>query len=263
MKIKRIIAIVLCALTLIGAMPLTASATSVNIESETNAAADYLEYYSSGWNDLNTPKHWILQTGEIVYCVQHKAANPHGVAYQQIDMTSLYSSRTLRGLQIIAENGYPAKTPSGFTADQARQATANAIRFWLSEEGDSQQYNFTNRSAHPTYIRAKSGYGHVLAWADELLAMARAQTLMSHAISFSPYSMALTVSGGYFVGTTSISLYNCNGGYVLDTSSLPSGSTVSGYTGNNGDNASCRKLSSGGWCNLYAGGLQNTYGENV
>lgn len=240
MKIKRIIAIALCALTLIGAMPLTASAASVNIESDTNAAADYLEYYSSGWNDLNTPKHWIMQTGEIVYCVQHKAANPHGVAYQQIDMSSLYSSRTLRGLQIIAENGYPAKTPLGFTADQARQATANAIRFWLSEEGDSQQYNFTNRSAHPTYIRAKNGYGHVLAWADELLAMARAQTLMTHTVSFSPSSMALTVSGDYFVGTTSVSLYNCNGGYMLDTSSLPSGSTVSGYTGNNGDTLTIR-----------------------
>lgn len=240
MKIKRIIAIALCALTLIGAMPLTASAASVNIESETNSAADYLEYYSSGWNDLNTPKHWIMQTGEIVYCVQHKATNPHGVAYQQIDMSSLYSSRTLRGLQIIAENGYPAKTPSGFTADQARQATANAIRFWLSEEGDSQQYSFTNRSAHPTYIRAKSGYGHVLAWADDLLAMARAQALMSHNVSFSPASMALTVSGDFFVGTTSVSLYNCNGGYVLDTSSLPSGSTVAGYTGNNGDTLTIR-----------------------
>lgn len=178
MKIKRTMALLLCALMLIGLLPTSAlAAGTVNIESQTNSAADYLEYYSGGWKDLNTPKHWIVQTGEIVYCVQHKAANPHGQAYRQIDMSGLYSSRTLRGLQIIAENGYPAKTPSGFTSDQARQATANAIRFWLSEEGDSQQYDFTNRIYNPGAIRAKSGYEHVLAWADQLLAMARSRSI--------------------------------------------------------------------------------------
>ena len=235
MKIKRIVAMVMCALTLVGLVPITAMAATITIESETNAAADYLEYYNGSWNDMNTPKHWVEQTGETVYCVQHKKANPHGVAYQQIDMSSLYSSRTLRGLQIIAQNGYPNNTPSGFTADEARQATANAIRFWLSEEGDSQQYGFTNRAANPGSVRAKSGYAHVLNWADQLLAMARAQTLLTHKVSFSPSSMALTVSGEYFVGTTTVTLLNCDGGYQLDKSSLPSGSTVTGYTGKSGD----------------------------
>jgi|GEM_PF-4522833 len=67
---KRIIAVLLCALTLIGLMPTGAFAagSEVTIESQTNAAFDYLEYYSEGsWHDLNTPKHTIEQTGEIAY----------------------------------------------------------------------------------------------------------------------------------------------------------------------------------------------------
>ena len=235
-KCKQILAALLCVLLLFAIIPAGAlAAGSVNVESETNAAFDYLEYNSDGWKDLNTPKHWITQTGEIVYCVQHKKGNPHGVAYQQVDMASLYSSRTLRGLQVIAEHGYPAVTPSGFTADEARQATANAIRFWLSEEGDNQQYNFTNRSTNPNAIRAKSGYAHVLAWADELLELARAQKLMTHTVSISPSSLALSASGEYFTGTATVTLTNCNGGYVLNQSALPSGSSVTGFTGKSGD----------------------------
>lgn len=237
MKIKRITAMLLCVLTLVGLVPSSAlAAGTFTIESQTNSAFDYLEYYKDGsWNDLNTPKHWVEQTGEIVYCVQHKKDNPHGEEYRLLDMSSLYSSRTLRGLQIIAENGYPSRVPSGFSEDEARQATANAIRFWLAEEGDSQQYSFTNRISNPTEIRAKSGYEHVLDWADQLLGMARSQSLMNHSISFSPFSIALSVSGDSFVGTTTVNLTNCNNGYQLDKSSLPSGSTVTGYTGSNGD----------------------------
>lgn len=59
---------------------------------------------------------------------------------------------------------------------------------------------------------------------------------MTNSVNFSPSTISLSVSGDYFVGTTRVSLNNCNGGYKLDTASLPSGVTVSGCTGNNGDN---------------------------
>ena len=81
MKTKsKIIALLLCVLTLVGLLPTAAFAAeqNVTIESQSNSAFDYLEYYSNGsWHDLNTPKHTIEQTGQIAYCVEHSASNPH------------------------------------------------------------------------------------------------------------------------------------------------------------------------------------------
>lgn len=237
-RLKRPVALFLCLLAVLSLLPMTASAaTRVTIDSQFNSEGfDYFEYYNASgqWVDLNTPKHTILETGQIAYCIQHKLGNPHGVGYSEIDPLDSYSTRTVRGIQIILENGYPCTT-NGFTDDQARQATANALRFWLSEEGADSQWNFTNRRDNPDLIRAKSGYQSLLDWADELLQMARNQQLLTHSVSFSPASMELTVSGDYFVGTTKVTLTNCSGGYTLDKSSLPSGTVVTGFTGKNGD----------------------------
>ncbi|PWM25687.1 MAG: hypothetical protein DBX40_04630, partial [Clostridiales bacterium] len=79
MTTKRIMALLMCLLTIIGLLPGAAFAaqSTVTIESQTNSAFDYLEYYKDGaWKDLNTPRHWIEQTGEVVYCVEHAAGNP-------------------------------------------------------------------------------------------------------------------------------------------------------------------------------------------
>lgn len=229
---------VLCLLAGLSLLPMTAlAATRVTIDSQFNSEGfDYFEYYNADgrWVDLNTPKHTIVETGQIAYCIQHKLGNPHGVGYSEIDPLDSYSTRTVRGIQIILENGYPCTT-NGFTDDQARQATANAIRFWLSEEGADSQWNFTNRKNNPNLVRAKSGYQSLLDWADELLQMARNQQLLSHSVSFSPASMELTVSGDYFVGSTKVTLQNCSGGYTLDKSSLPPDTIVTGFTGKNGD----------------------------
>lgn len=235
MKAKRLTAWLVCLLTVISMIPAgtaMAAASTVTIESQTNSAFDYLEYYSDGaWKDLNTPRHWIEATGEVVYCVEHAAGNPHGQTYTATSPSSVFSSSTLSGLNSILMYGYPNNTPSGFTADEARQATANAIRFWLSEQGEAESYSFTNRSANPGYIRAKSGYEHVLEWADELLAKARARQSLPHSIGFSPSTIQLTASGSGFSGQTSVQLTNINSGYTLNTSSLPSGASVTGYTG--------------------------------
>ncbi len=162
MKAKRLMALLLCLLTVIGIIPAgtaLAAGNTVTIESQTNSAFDYLQYYSDGsWKDLNTPRHWIESTGEIVYCVEHAATNPHGQTYTATSPSSVFSSSTLSGLNSIFMYGYPNNKPSGFTGDEARQATANAIRFWLSEQGEADSYGFTNRRDNPNSIRAKSGY---------------------------------------------------------------------------------------------------------
>lgn len=235
MKTKRIMALLLCLLTVIGVLPGVALAapSTVTIESQTNSAFDYLQYYSDGaWKDLNTPRHWIEQTGEVVYCVEHAADNPHGDTYTATSPSSVFSASTLSGLNSILMYGYPNNKPSGFTDDEARQATANAIRFWLSEQGEAESYSFTNRNANPNSIRAKSGYEHVLEWADELLAKARARQELPHAIAFTPSTVELTANGSGFSGQTAVKLTNINSGYTLNTNSLPAGASVSGYTGN-------------------------------
>ena len=234
MTTKRIMALLMCLLTVIGLIPDAAFAaqSTVTIESQTNSAFDYLEYYKDGaWKDLNTPRHWIEQTGEVVYCVEHAAGNPHSDTYTAASPSSVFSGSAISGLNSILMYGYPNNRPSGFTDDEARQATANAIRFWLSEQGEAESYSFTNRRANPNSIRAKSGYEHVLEYADELLAKARARQELPHSIGFLPSTVQLSASGGGFSGQTTVQLTNINSGYTLDTSALPSGSNVSGYTG--------------------------------
>ena len=203
MTTKRIMALLMCLLTITGLIPGAAFAaqSTVTIESQTNSAFDYLEYYKDGaWKDLNTPRHWIEQTGEVVYCVEHAADNPHGDTYTATLPSSVFSASTLSGLNSILMYGYPNNRPSGFTDDEARQATANAIRFWLSEQGEAESYSFTNRKTNPNAIRAKKGYEHVLEYADELLAKARARQELPHSIDFSPSTVQLTASGSNFSG---------------------------------------------------------------
>ena len=268
MKTKRIMALLMCLLTVIGLIPGAAFAaqSTVTIESQTNSAFDYLEYYKDGaWKDLNTPRHWIEQTGEVVYCVEHAAGNPHGDTYTAASPSSVFSASTLSGLNSILMYGYPNNRPSGFTDDEARQATANAIRFWLSEQGEAESYSFTNRRTNPDAIRAKSGYEHVLEYADELLAKARARQDLPHVVDFSPSTVQLTASGNGYVGQTSVLLTNINSGYTLDTSRLPSGSRVSGYTGGRSETLTITLPASaaGQSFNIYAEGMDTRSIDNI
>ena len=199
--LTKILALVLCLISLFTFLPASSAFAdeaypqNVTIESEKNNAFDYLEYYSSGkWKDLNTPRHWIESTGQVCYCIEHSEGNPHGASYTATAPSQVFSANTLAGLQTILMYGYPCNVPDGFTEDEARQATANAIRFWLSENGEPGSYSFTNRKAHPTYIRAKKGYEHVLTWADELLQMARDKKTLSHNIPTSAPLFWLCVS---------------------------------------------------------------------
>ncbi len=240
--LTKLLALFMCMITVLSFVPAVASADeepfpqNVTIESQTNSAFDYLEYYNgSKWKDLNTPKHWIESTGQVCYCIEHTDGNPHGASYTATAPSQVFGANTLAGLQTILMFGYPCNTPDGFTEDEARQATANAIRFWLSENGEPGSYSFTNRKAHPTYIRAKKGYEHVLTWADELLQMARDKKTLSHNIEFTPSALTLTKSGDKFTGKTTVKLTNINSGYTLDTSALPSGVTITGYTGTKGE----------------------------
>ena len=254
MKRKKMILISVTAgvIALVTLLLFTTSALAVSIGSR--SVTDMFDYNGgSGWKSLSTPEHYVSGSSpeQVAYCLQHKNGSPHDAAYSDSDILGSYSSRVQTGLRIILENGYPYVT-GGLTATEARYATANAVRFWLSENGESGQYNFTNLGAYSdsqlrsyaasgriaSKIRARSGYTDVLQFSIELLITARSQSLMAHTVNLSTPSMS--ISGGYFVGTSTVSLTNMNGGYTLNTSGLPSGSSVTGYTGQSGDTLTIR-----------------------
>ena len=164
--LTKLLALFLCLITLLSFVPAVASADeepfqqTVTIESEKNNAFDYLEYYNgSKWKDLNTPKHWVESTGQVCYCIEHTDGNPHGATYTATAPSQVFGANTLAGLQTILMYGYPCNTPEGFTEDEARQATANAIRLFhcngpLSLKGGYPMLNF-NQAIDTNYPRSK------------------------------------------------------------------------------------------------------------
>lgn len=245
-KSRRVLALLLTLLTLCSVLPAGTAFAAGDVHIKSQDPPEYFTYLSGSgtWEGLSTPKHWVSETDAIAYCLQHKNDNPNNTLYHEARLEDYYSTRTINGIKIILERGYPSVTPGNMTEEQARYATANAIRFWLSEEGDPAFWNFTNRVTRPSAIRGGSCQ-HMLDWADELLGYARNQQFLNHAVSFSPSTLQMTKSGTYFVGTTTVTLTNCNGGYSLDQSGLPAGTIVEGHTGNSGDRLTIKVPQSG------------------
>ena len=246
---KKIAISVIVGVIVLATLMLFASSALAAVRIDSRSVTDMFDYNGgSGWKSLDAPEHYVVGTSpeQVAYCLQHRNDSPHNSSYNETDILDSYSARVRTGLRIIFENGYPYGT-GGLAAREARYATANAVRFWLSENGDASQYNFTNLGSYSdsqlrsaaasgkigSKIRANSGYTDVLQFSVELLIKARSQGLMPHDISLSTPSMY--ISGSYFVGTSYVALTNMNGGYTLNTSGLPAGSSVSGYTGRSGD----------------------------
>lgn len=198
----------------------------------------YFQTFGSNgtWKDIQTPSHWIVETGEVAYCLQTEKDTPYGGSYSTVDGSVYYSQRVLTGLQAILENGYPVST-GGYAANEARYATANAIRFWLAENYCDGVPQYLNLNANGQWIRGRYGYEGLYSWALELVQLARNQAVSSGstgALSFNPSTLELTDDGsGYFTGTTTVSTTLSR--YDLWAPFLPSDAILSGYNANNGD----------------------------
>ncbi len=145
---------------------------------------------------------------------------------------SAYSETTRLGFQAILEHGYP-NSNGGFTDAQARYATANAIRFWVAEQGCSSVLDWMDLTRFSQFFRAKSGYEALFNWSMELLNYARNGTVTRHGVVLS--DPVLTENSSYFIVTTTVSLENCSWGYTYDEGLLPPDTEVYGYTGSHGD----------------------------
>lgn len=285
-KLKRLVVLTLLVLTVILALPQSVWAGNISIGER--PSTKYMQYSSGGWKDLDTPQHFVVGSSpEIVsYCIQHAKTPPAdaGSLYSDTDILENYSAYTQNGLLIILENGYPYQT-NGLSADEARYATANAIRFWLSEreyfEGGNNFYNYTDMRGYtdaqlrsyaaagtiPTKVRTKAGYNNsILQWAIELLIMARNQQPLTQSIDFSPSSLNMSISGNYFVGSTTVLLTN-NKTYGLDLAHLPAGSFVTGNYGNHGDVITLyipiSAANAGGTFPLYTYGMDDRSRANI
>ena len=213
-------------------LPITAFADTAVVT--TGSMYSYFQTYGSNgvWKDIQTPSHWITSTGEVAYCLQTSMDPPYNSSYSTVDGSSYYSDYVLSGLMAILQNGYPA-TNGGFTDEQARYATANAIRFFLAENYADGVPQYLNLNVNGDWIRGKSGYESLYNWALSLVLLARqgATSSGSGSLSFSPSAITLTEEPGgeYFSGSITVNK-GISGSYGM-YSDLPSGSSISNYTG--------------------------------
>ena len=233
-KWRRSTAVLLCVILLFcTAFSMTAYADTAVVTSGTMYS--YFQTYGSNgvWKDIQTPSHWITSTGEVAYCLQTSMDQPYNSSYSTVDGSYYYSDYVLTGLMAILQNGYPS-TNAGFTDEQARYATANAIRFFLAENYADGVPQYLNLNVNGDWIRGKSGYEELYEWALYLVDLARwgaANPGSSGSLSFSPSSLALTEdsSGQYFTGSITVNK-NISDPYGI-AHSLPSGTLITGYTG--------------------------------
>lgn len=286
MKKGKLAALLLMLATLL-ILPQVVGAADLTIGSRSSTM--YMQYYSSGWNNMDTPQHYVVGTSpeRVSYCVAHRKTSPSsgGTGYNGNDVLSNYSNTTQLGLLAILESGYPFET-NGLSADEARYATANAIRFWLSEReyyegGTDLFYNYTDLHGYdngtlaayaaagliPSKVRTRAGYNNgVLQFAIQLLIKARNQEILNPSITYSPSTISLGLSGSYFVGSTTVVLSNCKT-YNINTAWLPPGTAVYGYTGNNGDVLTfyipISSATAGGTFGLPAAGIDNRTRSNI
>ncbi|MDO4990106.1 MAG: SpaA isopeptide-forming pilin-related protein, partial [Eubacteriales bacterium] len=214
-------------------LPLTAYADTAVVT--TGTMYSYFQTYGSNgvWKDIQTPSHWITSTSEVAYCLQTSMDPPYNSSYSTVDGSYYYNDYVLTGLLAIVQNGYPT-TNAGFTDEQARYATANAIRFFLAENYCDGVPQYLNLNVNGDWIRGKSGYEELYEWALYLVELAEwgaANPGSSGSLSFSPSSLALSEdsTGQYFTGQITVNK-NISDPYGL-AYSLPNGTVINGYTG--------------------------------
>lgn len=222
----------------------TTDAGSIKVEEEVSVNAlgnsaqitsGYLEnYFSSAGSGVVTPSHYIVSPETVAYCLQEQRLSPAGQTYVQYPSPENVgiNQTVLDGIQRILEHGYPAVTPPGLTDEQARYATANAIRTWEAIQGVNNVSDyFANPSTlYPTDSSYRETYNFYLLLVDYAINGSE----LTHSIAFSPTTLELTLNsdGTFFEGTASLTLTNCNSGFTL-SHSLPSGSVVTKDIANN------------------------------
>ncbi len=237
-KVTALLLIMIYAFALVDIPAYAVPPSTPHIESGSAAdGGNFFEFDASylgenRWRDLKTPPHWVVETGEVAYCLDHKADSPHNVAYGEFDPQAVYSDRTYQGLIAIMEHSYPYRN-AGLTDQQIKYATANAIRSWLRESAGI-GYDFmlqSNGAVRPKNSAAQSTFNFY----KQLLDKARNGSVISHYVRTSPEVIEMHIEGNKLVGQTTVECGVLGGGYSINEDALPEGVSITGYTGENGD----------------------------
>ena len=216
---------------------MTAYAGNYTVSTYTNYNY-FVTFGSNGtWKGIKTPNHNIVETGAVAYCLQPANDTPSNSGYTEGVGGSAYDETTRLGIQAILENGYPNYN-GGFPDGEARYATANAIRFWVAERGCDGALDWMDLTRFSQFFRGANGYEALYDWCMYLLNCARNGSVVKHNAWLS--DPVVTDYGECFDVTTTVTLENCNWGYSIDESLLPSGTDIYGYSGNTGDNLTLR-----------------------
>ena len=232
---RRRLAILFCAILIFSSILPPAAFADTSVISSAPMTSYFQTYTSTGtWVDLQTPAHWITATGEVAYCLQTSKDNPYNAGYYTVEGYDYYSDYVLTGLQAILDHGYPSTT-AGFTDEEARYATANAIRFWLAENYCDGVPQYLNLNVNGDWIQGKYGYEDLYQWAIYLVYYARYQVtnpVEGGTLEFSSDTITLTedASGQYFTGDVYLTKNISNDYSLMDN--VPDGQlSVTGYTG--------------------------------
>ena len=189
-------------------------------------------------------------TDTVLYCLQYRKASPSGQSYSTEAYDGASSAnlvakdaRTLSGLIIILQNGFPVKSAAEMGLadnDAAFYATASAVRFWLAQrERDLNlfpwHYNFLDLSRGVGSVAPLAGQEAVWNKAVQLRNLAVNNTGQRVSDITSTYVGSDTYRYDWFIYQYRVNLTNMSGGYQISSTSLPAGSVITGYTGNNGD----------------------------
>ena len=245
-RIPRMLTALLLAVIMLVSSVTPALAVATGKLTTYNTSHYFQSYANDKWSDLKTPKHTLNSNKSLVfYCLQHKKSTPKGQVYNLENVMESYNEKTRNGIYAIMFKGYPFNS-YGLSAEKAFYATANALRCWLAERGDSQHYNMSKLNDFTaTQLRNLAAKGTItkklkvkdtanvamLQFMVELLISARNQETMTHNVGLDATEIMLTNSGNYFTGTSQVSIENLRGGYKIDASGLPEGSRITGYTG--------------------------------
>ena len=231
---RRQLCMLFCVFLIFSAVFPPAYADSAIITS-TNMYSYFQTFSSQGqWVDIQTPAHWITDTGEVAYCLQTSKDNPYNASYYTIDGEDVYDDYVLTGLRAILNNGYPADS-GGFDDQAARYATANAIRFWMAENYCDGMPQYLNLNVNGDWIRGKPGFEDLFDWSLYLLGLARSQSVNPiniGSLAFSPTEITLSQdpTGQYFTGTVYLNKA-ITGDYSLMDNSPDSALIINGHTG--------------------------------
>ena len=231
---RRQLCMLFCVFLIFSAVFPPAYADSAIITS-TNMYSYFQTFSSQGqWVDIQTPAHWITDTGEVAYCLQTSKDNPYNANYYTIDGELVYDDYVLTGLRAILNNGYPADS-GGFDDQAARYATANAIRFWMAENYCDGMPQYLNLNVNGDWIRGKPGFEDLFDWSLYLLGLARSQSVNPiniGSLAFSPTEIMLSQdpTGQYFTGTVYLNKA-ITGDYSLMDNSPDSALIINGHTG--------------------------------